>query len=149
MPHFWHKAINAPFLITLFILTPSFFFRLYSNELHDYIKSIVDECVTYRKKNNVFSNDFLGSLLQSQEKNGFDDETLYAHVSALLLDGIETSSFPIQMALYELTLNPRIQEHLKDEIDKVYEKYDGKITYEILQEMRYLDRVYKGTASKL
>lgn len=105
---------------------------------------MVDECVKFRRQNCIVTNDILGSLIQSQSKFNFDNDALYGYVGALLLDGIHTSSIPIQTALYELTRNPDVQERLRDEIDEIYEKHNGHLTYEILQEMSYLDRVYKG-----
>jgi cytochrome P450 family 6 len=46
--------------------------------------------------------------------------------------------------LYELSLHQDIQERLRDEIDVVLKKHDGKITYEAMQEMNYLDKVVAG-----
>jgi cytochrome P450 family 6 len=48
--------------------------------------------------------------------------------------------------LYELSVNPDIQERLRTEIDTVLEKHDGKLTYEAVQEMTYLDKVVSGRA---
>jgi hypothetical protein len=46
--------------------------------------------------------------------------------------------------LYELSINPDIQERLRTEIDTMLEKHDGKLTYEAIQEMTYLDKVVSG-----
>lgn len=48
------------------------------------------------------------------------------------------------MALYELAYRPEIQKKLGEEINEVSKRYDGKITYEALAEMQYLDQVVKG-----
>jgi cytochrome P450 family 6 len=48
--------------------------------------------------------------------------------------------------LYELSLHQDIQERLREEIDVVLKKYDGKVTYEAIQEMEYLDKVVSGKA---
>lgn len=47
-------------------------------------------------------------------------------------------------ALYELALNPAIQDRLRREINDVIERHDGKITYDGLMEMTYLDQVVYG-----
>ena len=62
--------------------------------------------------------------------------------------GFETSSTTMQFALYELSLNPEIQEKTREEILKVLEKHDGKITYESIYEMNYLGRVIDETLRK-
>jgi cytochrome P450 family 6 len=46
--------------------------------------------------------------------------------------------------LYELAINPDIQEVLRNEIDTVLEKHDGNMSYETIQEMTYLDKVVAG-----
>lgn len=50
----------------------------------------------------------------------------------------------MMFCLYELALNLNIQKKLQDEVDKVLERYEQKLTYECVQEMGYLDKVIKG-----
>ena len=54
----------------------------------------------------------------------------------------------MQFALYELCLNPEIQEKTRENILKVLAKHDGKITYESVFEMDYLGRVIDETLRK-
>lgn len=51
-----------------------------------------------------------------------------------------TTSF----TLFELARNPDYQERLREEIRRSKEKNDGKITYEALMEMQYLNQVFNG-----
>jgi len=46
--------------------------------------------------------------------------------------------------LYELSLHQDIQDRLREETDVVLQKHDGKLTYEGIQEMEYLDKVVSG-----
>jgi cytochrome P450 family 6 len=48
------------------------------------------------------------------------------------------------MALYELAYRQDIQERLRDEIEEVLKRHDGKFSYEALFEMNYLDQVVNG-----
>lgn len=48
------------------------------------------------------------------------------------------------MALYELAYRPAIQNKLREEINKISILNDGKITYDSLLDMAYLDQVVKG-----
>lgn len=50
--------------------------------------------------------------------------------------------------LYELALNPDIQDCLRAEIDTVLEKHGGNITYESIFEMEYLEKVVDGKQFK-
>lgn len=48
---------------------------------------------------------------------------------------------------YELAVNQDVQQKLREEIEDVNQKYNGKITYDILTEMKYLDMVVSGKQS--
>lgn len=58
--------------------------------------------------------------------------------------GFETASTASGFMFYELAKHPEIQVKVTEEIDKVLRKYDGKICYESLNEMFYVDQVIKG-----
>lgn len=47
-------------------------------------------------------------------------------------------------ALYELALNRTVQDRVRREIADVIERHNGKITYDGLIEMTYLDQVIYG-----
>ena len=67
-----------------------------------------------------------------------------AQAFTFLAAGYETSGTTLSYALYELALNPEIQHRLRAEILEVLSKHDGKLTYEGIQDMSYLDRVVSG-----
>lgn len=58
--------------------------------------------------------------------------------------GFETSSTTLTYALHEMTVNPEIQEKLRKEINEGCTKNDGKLTYESIMAMTYLDQVTNG-----
>jgi cytochrome P450 len=70
--------------------------------------------------------------------------SLAAQAFVFFLGGYETSSTTMTFCLYELSLHQDIQDRLREEIDDVLQKYDGKLTYEGIQEMEYLDKVVSG-----
>jgi len=67
-----------------------------------------------------------------------------AQAFLFLIAGYETSSSTLSFALYELALHPEIQQNLRAEIMQVMSKHDGKLTYDGMQDMLYLDRVVSG-----
>nr|CAD7462943.1 unnamed protein product [Timema tahoe] len=76
------------------------------------------------------------------------DTLLAAQCFVFFLAGFETSSTTISCCLHELAVNPDIQERLRKEVDKVLIKHGGKITYEALQDLKYMDAVVDETLRK-
>jgi cytochrome P450 family 6 len=70
--------------------------------------------------------------------------SLAAQAFIFFLAGFETSSATMTFCLYELSLHQDIQDRLRQEIDFVLQKHEGKLTYEAIQEMEYLDKVVSG-----
>jgi cytochrome P450 family 6 len=58
--------------------------------------------------------------------------------------GFETSSTTMMFALYELSLNPDIQEKLRAHIKDVLAKHKNEVTYEAMLDMHYLQMVIDG-----
>ena len=75
-------------------------------------------------------------------------EVIAAQAFVFFLAGFETSSSTMTFCLYEMALNPDIQERVRNEIDNVLERHDGNMTYESVFEMEYLDKVVSGKSTK-
>jgi hypothetical protein len=75
---------------------------------------------------------------------GISMNSLAAQAFVFFLGGFETSSTTMTFCLYELSLHQDIQDRLREEIDVVLQKHDGKVTYEGIQDMEYLDKVVSG-----
>jgi len=83
-------------------------------------------------------------LKYAHDVAGLSMNSLAAQAFIFLADGFETSSSILTFCLYELSLHQDIQDRLRDEIDVVLQENEGKITYEGIQEMEYLDKVVSG-----
>jgi cytochrome P450 family 6 len=60
------------------------------------------------------------------------------------LAGFDTSSTALTFSLLELARRPQLQSVARDHVEKVLKEHDGKITYDALQQMNYLDCILKG-----
>ena len=69
---------------------------------------------------------------------------LTAQAFVFFAAGFETSSTTMSHTLYELALNPNIQDKLRAEIHKTYNENGAKLTYDAIKDMKYLDKVFKG-----
>lgn len=81
----------------------------------------------------------------TEHKFSFNDAAAQAFV--FFLAGFETSSTTMMFAFYELAMNPDVQRRLQQEIDRVLEKSDNRLTYDSVAEMEYLDWLVQGLFS--
>ncbi|XP_036139076.1 cytochrome P450 6A1 isoform X2 [Monomorium pharaonis] len=126
-----------------------FGYILPETEITKFFTRIVIETIDYRETNNVIRNDFIDKLreLKKQADNMNDialtDSLIAAQAFAFFVVGFETSSTTISNALYELALNQNIQKILRKEIDEIYVKHGKDLTYDNINKMEYLDKIFK------
>lgn len=124
-------------------------FKLVDADVSRFITKVVREAIQFRKENtNLVFNDFLQLMIDLLEENSEDiqltvDE-IAANVFVFFFAGFETSSTAMAYCLYELALNPDIQQRARDEISMVNRKHDGTITYAGMTDMIYLEQVING-----
>ncbi|KAF2882937.1 hypothetical protein ILUMI_23242 [Ignelater luminosus] len=143
---------------------------LFSPEVAKFFIGVVKETVDSREKNNIIRNDFMhlliqlrnnvkvrddeipGELKSGKNENGQGStltlEEITAQAFIFFLAGFETSSTTLTFCFYELVANPEIQEKLRLEIKDVLEKHDGKLTYNAIMEMTYMDWCVNETLRK-
>lgn len=100
----------------------------------------------YRQANNIVRNDFVSLLLGL--KHLYTPLELAAEAFLVFAAGYETSSTLMTFTLYELALNQDMQNKLRAEIATRIEENDGKLTYELLFELKYLDMVVNEALRK-
>jgi len=71
-------------------------------------------------------------------------DDLTAQAAVFFLAGFDTSSSASSYACWELAANPEVQKKVQEEIDEVLSNYDGKVTYDALKEMKFLDCIMNG-----
>ncbi|VEN42423.1 unnamed protein product [Callosobruchus maculatus] len=78
-------------------------------------------------------------MTEGEDPLSIDD--IVSHCFFFFLAGFETSSSAISFTCYELAQHPEIQQKVRDEIETTMEKHGGKLTYEAVMEMTYMDKV--------
>jgi cytochrome P450 family 6 len=73
-------------------------------------------------------------------------DEITAQVIVFFTGGFETTSTTMSFCLYELAKNKSVQVRLRSELDAVLSQHGGNITYEAVNEMKYLDAVISGEA---
>ena len=72
------------------------------------------------------------------------DSMIASQAFVFFVAGFETSSTTMSHALYELALNTSIQDKLREEINDELKRNDGKLSYEGVKNMKYLDKIFNG-----
>jgi len=108
-----------------------------------FFRTLVADLMEQRRKDGIPRNDFLHLMaeLERAEDDKFDTEMLTGQAMSFVLDGYETSSTVMSFIAFHLASYPEIQEKLREEVVSILNKYDGKLTYEGLREMTYMDQV--------
>lgn len=120
--------------------------RLNPKEPTEFFLNTFLQTLEYREKNNIQRNDFVSMLLAL--KDSFSPVELAAESFLVYAGGFETSSTLVTFTLYELALNPEIQERLREEIRTSVSENDGNLTYEMLFNAKYLDQVINESLRK-
>ncbi|XP_015114497.1 probable cytochrome P450 6a13 [Diachasma alloeum] len=140
-------------------------------EVTVFFKEVVSQMIKQREEEGGKRHDFMDLLVELKNKgflegdygNGgeiggekveraedivLDENIIAAQAFVFFVAGHETSSTTIAFCLYELALNPEIQTKVREEILDAIVGTDGKLTYEAVQDIKYLDKVLLETLRK-
>lgn len=106
-----------------------------------YINKTLEEAKN-RSKNSDEQPSLLENLLRTK---GNTMEDVIVMINDILLAGVDTTSHSVGMLLYHLGKNPRVQDKLVEEIDRVMPQWGTPITPAMLQELRYMRACLKET----
>ncbi|KAH8365245.1 hypothetical protein KR084_006582 [Drosophila pseudotakahashii] len=161
-----HSMLVQAFIFTNAKLAKKLRMKALRDDLTDFFLSAVKNTVDYRIKNGIKRNDFMDQLIELRAEdqeaakrgqgidlsNGLTLEQMAAQAFVFFVAGFETSSSTMAFCLYELALQPEIQEKVRVEIEievlDVLGRHNQKLTYESVHEMPYLDQVVAETLRK-
>ncbi|XP_017782505.1 PREDICTED: cytochrome P450 9e2-like [Nicrophorus vespilloides] len=87
-------------------------------------------------------------MKEMKTKMDITDTDITAQALIFFTAGFETVSTLMTFMSYELAVNPDIQKKLQEEIDETRKKCNGKLTYDTLATMKYMDMVISETLRK-
>ncbi|XP_030754993.1 probable cytochrome P450 6a14 [Sitophilus oryzae] len=127
-------------------------FKVFPKDINQFFTKTVQDTIRYRKESKVIRKDFMHLLLQMKDQKNKSDsiteDEIIAQCFIFFAAGYETSSTTTTFALLELSQDQEIQDKLRAEIKDVLERHDGKITYDAVMEMTYLEMVLNETLRK-
>ncbi|XP_059612264.1 probable cytochrome P450 9f2 [Phlebotomus argentipes] len=143
-----------------------------------FLRTLVTESMKIREQKNIVRPDMINLLMEAKkgklthaEKSDKDsagfatveesnvglktvrrewsDNEILAQCFLFLLAGFETTSSVLSFTAYEIAVNPDVQEKLFEEIKEIAEELQGKkLSYDILQKMKYMDMVISESMRK-
>ncbi|XP_044731386.1 cytochrome P450 6k1-like isoform X2 [Chrysoperla carnea] len=150
----------VPFLSRLLRL------KVFSEMGSQFYRNLFWSAVKMRQDNNIKRPDLIDALItlknygtiedadnKEQKKEvvsnpsqlKLDGDVLVAQIALFYAAGLNTSSAAMSFTCYSLSYNPEIQIKLRKEIQTVLARNGGKLTYESVFEMKYLDCCFKET----
>ncbi|XP_069676216.1 cytochrome P450 9e2-like [Periplaneta americana] len=148
-------VFTMPKLSRLFGIT------IFPNRMVDFFRSLVTDTIVTREREGIVRPDLIHLLMQAQKgnltdensteqhskdgKKQMDDEDVVAQCMLFFLAGFDTASTAMCFTCYHLALDPEVQARLQNEIDETLREGGGKLSYEALNGMKYLDMVVSET----
>lgn len=146
--------------------------HIFSPEIKNFFVNLVADTMSVRQRQNIIRPDMINLLMEAKKgkiptyqelkddlndgssfsektlnyirKPELDDLDMTAQALIFHFGGFDTISGLLSIAAYELTVNEDVQRKLQDEIDETFKKCEGKLTYDALMKMKYLDMVING-----
>lgn len=121
--------------------------------IYDFFDNLLETTMEQHKYGENARNDFIALLVKLKEEEKlkeqgqklFTDDILAANAFVFFVAGFETTASTISYCLYELAMNPGIQIKLRENIKQTLNANDGKLAYDTLKDMKYLDMVINET----
>ncbi|XP_069676201.1 cytochrome P450 9e2-like [Periplaneta americana] len=124
----------------------------------NFFRSLVQDTMATREAKDIYRPDMIHLLMQAKKEtlqlngiNGnaskpkWDADDLTAQAVIFFFAGFDTASTLLCFASHLLATHPDVQSRLQKEIDETLEKDGGKLTYEAVHSMKYLDMVVSET----
>lgn len=126
---------------------------------------MVTETMEFREKHNVSRKDFIQLLMELRKTGKITDdnteteksanakdnskefmtmEQCAAQVGLFYLAGFDTTASAIAYCLFELSKNAELMERLHVEIDEVLARHNDVLSYDVINEMTFLDHCILG-----
>lgn len=131
---------NMPWLANLLRL------NILERHVAKFFTDLVVETVEERERNGTTNSDLIQLMMDTRNKKESGKKNLTVqnmanHAFSFFFGGFDTVSSQTCVLLHMLVENPEVQQRLQQEIDETLESNNGQLSYDVIQEMRYLDAV--------
>ncbi|XP_076625105.1 cytochrome P450 9e2-like [Colletes latitarsis] len=122
--------------------------KVFGDEIRSYFTNIIAETVRTRKEMSIYRPDMIQLMIESRDTNGREltiDE-MATQAFSFFQAGYGTSTTFLCFAVHEIAANPDVQAKLRAEIEAVARKTNGRLTYDAIKDMAYMDAVLNEIA---
>ncbi|XP_025263779.1 cytochrome P450 9e2-like [Camponotus floridanus] len=122
--------------------------KLIDSHVSDFFKDIIRTTIATRDAENIIRSDMIQLMMDikgKEDRRELNIDDMIAQAFIFFFAGFDTSSTAMSFVAYELAANPDVQIKLRQEIDKALEESNGKVTYETINQLQYLDLVINET----
>jgi cytochrome P450 family 6 len=155
-------SLSSNIKLAVGLLSPSLFkllnIKIFGDH-EEFFVGAVKKVLNMRRNETKAIQDFIDMCLELQRNGtmkdlatGYEleptDEIMAAQAFFFFLAGADTTATTMHFILLELASNPAILKRLHKEIDDVFTKFDRSFTYEVIDNMQYLDMVLNEAMRK-
>lgn len=159
-PSFFNNVRGAGIFLCPKILE---YLRIHANPkyVEKFFLNLVGNTIEEREKHITVRKDLMQYLIQLRNTGEIDTENwkvtttsgakktmsieeIAANVFLFFIAGFATTSASIAYILYEITQQPKLLFKLQSDITETLQSHNGEITYDSIQDMKYLDLCVKG-----
>ncbi|KAF5291524.1 hypothetical protein FQR65_LT01837 [Abscondita terminalis] len=132
--------------------------KIIPTSVSNFFTFIIKDTIRKREKEGLVRPDMIHLLMEARKgvadnepeeskkhKIDLSDEDITAQALIFFFGGFDTSATLLSFVAYELALNPDVQKRLQNEIDETLNECNGKLSYEALHKMKYMDMVVSET----
>lgn len=150
----WLRSMEFKAFFFIPIMVKLFGFKVFSKQATIFLRDTINHVMEERIKRGNVRNDLIDILIKFKQeaeeelKEGkkpfiLERDALAAQAAIFFSAGFETSSATMSFAMFEMAQNPEVQRRLREELREAYKSNDGKITYELIMGLKYMDNVVK------
>ncbi|CAG4961079.1 unnamed protein product [Parnassius apollo] len=133
----------------------------FPKDVPDFFEQLVKTVIDQRNGKPTDRKDFMDLILELREERNIQgpkrteeenemtleltDDIIAAQAVAFYVAGYETSASTMTFMLYVLAKNPDMQSKVIAEVDEVLKKYNGQLSFEALNDLKYMGKVFYET----
>lgn len=118
--------------------------QLFDSRVNEFFTKIIKDTIRTRDEKGITRPDLIQLMMESRNsKTGpnLSINDMASQAFSFFFGGFETISSLLCFIAHEVAANFEIQTKLQNEIDEMFEKFNGDVTYEAVNKLQYLDAV--------